>query len=366
MVKQTLVYAYMGVYLVFGAATTIIIKAMDMITIANRNFAHPYIQCSNLFLGESLCLVVYLSYKSIKRKKNRVSRYQQLKRAYSASVPSFYAKLGVLSFGIPGILYVFSIYLMFIGLALSAASIYQIVRSILLLPVFLFSLIFLHRRFYRHQLLGLGLIILGVTVTIIDSFYEKSLSSRDPATGAIVLIVSQIIAGAVLVYEEYLMDKLNIEPIVAVGVEGAVGLTVSLLVLAVLNFIPCSSSDFCNGGMVENTMQVLSDIFSNGWLLLLFVSSFFVIAVLYWSGIYTTRYASALARATLDSARIVLVWVFSLLVSWEDFLWVELLGFVLLIVGTLLYNEILVLPFCGLKESVAAHQVDRHSLRSSI
>ena len=32
----------------------------------------------------------------------------------------------------------------------------------------------------------------------------------------------------------------------------------------------------------------------------------------------------------------------------EDFYWQEAFGFVFLVFGTLIYNEILVLPFCGL------------------
>ena len=195
---------------------------------------------------------------------------------------------------------------------------------------------------------------------MIDSILERSSSSSDPIVGSVVLIVSQIIAGAVLVYEEYLMEKIYVEPIEAVGVEGFVGLCVSSVILVVLNFIPCSDRDFCYGGKVENTLEVMTDIVDNWGLLVLVISTVVVIAVLYWSGIYTTRYASALARATLDSARIVVVWVFSLIVGWESFLWVELVGFIIVIFGTLVYNEIIILPIFGLKESVEMHHIEKN------
>ncbi|OMJ96229.1 hypothetical protein SteCoe_189 [Stentor coeruleus] len=358
MVRRTLIYTYMGIYLIFGAGTTIIIKQMDMITIKDHNFAHPYIQCTNLFLGEALCLLIYMTYKSIKRFRNRTLQYKHLHRSGSKTLSKFYEKLGVLSFGIPGILYVFSIYLMFIGLALSALSVYQIIRGIITLPVLIFSMIFLRRRFYRHHYLGIFFLLLGVIIVSIDSVIEKSISSSDPLIGAIVLIISQLIAGGVFVYEEYLMNKMFVEPIQAVGVEGLVGLILSVLVLIVLNFIPCENNDFCYGGKVENTMQVVEDIIENTRLLILFISSFFVITVLYWAGIYTTRYASALARATLDSSRIVVVWVYSIIAGWETVLWVEIIGFAFVVFGTLVYNEIVVIPCCGFKESVEQHRLE--------
>jgi hypothetical protein len=105
-------------------------------------------------------------------------------------------------------------------------------------------------------------------------------------------------------------------------------------------------------------MQVVEDIVENTKLLILFVSSFFVITVLYWAGIYTTRYASALTRATLDSARIVVVWIYSIIVGWETVLWVEIIGFAFVVFGTLVYNEIVIIPCCGFKESVEQHRLE--------
>ena len=263
MVHKYVIATYMIIYLIFGAGVTIIIKEMDMITIKDHNFAHPYIQCTNLFLGESLCLLIYGTYRFIKRKRYQLTGYRHLHRKLSNTIPLIYSKLGILSFGIPGILYVFSIYLMFIGLVLSAASVYQIIRGILIVPVLLCSLIFLRRKFYRHHFFGVFCIVVGVIIVGVDSIIEKSSSSSDPFVGAIVLIISQIIAGIVLVYEEYLMSKMHVEPIHAIGIEGVTGFAFSLVLLIALNFIPCNNHDFCYGGKVENTVEVLNDIFAD-------------------------------------------------------------------------------------------------------
>ena len=62
-------------------------------------------------------------------------------------------------------------------------------------------------------------------------------------------------------------------------------------------------------------------------------------------GVNVTKYGSASQRSTIDTSRTLLIWTFSVSVGWEPFLGLELLGFFLLVWGTLMYNEILVLPF---------------------
>lgn len=63
-------------------------------------------------------------------------------------------------------------------------------------------------------------------------------------------------------------------------------------------------------------------------------------------GIAVTKYASAAQRSTIDTSRTVLIWMMSCLLGLETFQWRTIPGFIMLVFGTLLYNEIIVLP-CG-------------------
>jgi len=83
------------------------------------------------------------------------------------------------------------------------------------------------------------------------------------------------------------------------------------------------------------------------------------IAAFNFTGISTTKHASALARSTIAAARTLLVWGFSMAVGWEDFVWLQLIGFVFLLFGTLLYNEVLVIPIFGFQESVEKHRLEK-------
>ena len=77
-------------------------------------------------------------------------------------------------------------------------------------------------------------------------------------------------------------------------------------------------------------------------------------------GIATTKYASAAQRSTIDTSRTLLIWIVSCLFLGETFHWECIPGFLCLVFGTLLYNEILVLPILGFdyntKEAIAKRE----------
>lgn len=96
--------------------------------------------------------------------------------------------------------------------------------------------------------------------------------------------------------------------------------------------------------------------FNNIWILVLTITTIFSIACFNSFGIAVTKYASAAQRSTIDTSRTVLIWIFCMIVPGTHPFWgkihvtfkvLQLVGFILLVLGTLMYNEILVLPFGG-------------------
>ena len=57
-----------------------------------------------------------------------------------------------------------------------------------------------------------------------------------------------------------------------------------------------------------------------------------------------TKYASAAQRSTVDTCRTLVIWCVFLAMGSEKFLIGELFGFFLLVLGTLVYNEIIEIP----------------------
>lgn len=58
-----------------------------------------------------------------------------------------------------------------------------------------------------------------------------------------------------------------------------------------------------------------------------------------------TRSVSATSRSTIDTCRTLFIWIVSLGLGWESFKWLQVLGFVLLVYFTFLFNGIVQPPF---------------------
>jgi hypothetical protein len=94
-------------------------------------------------------------------------------------------------------------------------------------------------------------------------------------------------------------------------------------------------------------------------LIALSVGICFSIAFFNGFGVTVTKHASAAQRSTIDTSRTVLIWIFFLAVpvygrKTEHFKVLQLFGFIFLVFGTLVYNEILILPFWGFDQNTKA------------
>jgi hypothetical protein len=57
-----------------------------------------------------------------------------------------------------------------------------------------------------------------------------------------------------------------------------------------------------------------------------------------------TKHINASTRMVLDSLRTLVIWAFSMGVQWEQFCYVQVIGFVVLLSGTVVYNELVRVP----------------------
>lgn len=62
------------------------------------------------------------------------------------------------------------------------------------------------------------------------------------------------------------------------------------------------------------------------------------------AGVSVSKYASSSQRCTIDTSRTLIIWIISLSLGWECFLYGQMIGFIVLVIGTLIYNEIVVVP----------------------
>merc|ERR1740120_583580 len=115
-----------------------------------------------------------------------------------------------------------------------------------------------------------------------------------------------------------------------VGLEGLFGCVIGVALLASLQ-----RTGF------EKSTEAMYMLQSSGWLQFGCVASMFSIAFFNWSGVTVTQQASAVARSTIDVSRTSLIWIAELLLHWNTFSWLQLAGFTVLVIGTLIYNAII-------------------------
>ena len=84
------------------------------------------------------------------------------------------------------------------------------------------------------------------------------------------------------------------------------------------------------------------------------------IAFFNFSGLTISKNASATSRTIVDTLRTIVVWSFFLVMPFvpeetkETFSWLQLVGFLILILGGLIYNEILIIKYWGFADNTKA------------
>lgn len=100
-------------------------------------------------------------------------------------------------------------------------------------------------------------------------------------------------------------------------------------------------NDNANGSL-EDLPDALVQIANSWQLISALFGTIISIAFFNFAGISVTKEISATTRMVLDSVRTVVIWIFALMVGWQDFQWLQVVGFVALLFGMCLYNNVIV------------------------
>ena len=129
-----------------------------------------------------------------------------------------------------------------------------------------------------------------------------------------------------------------------VGLEGFWGCTFMGILLPLFQSFKCEGP-LCRNGVIEDSVMAFQEIQNTPILFLWIFAGMISLGGFNASGVTITKNASAAQRATIDSTRTLFIWAVSLAIGWEAFHVTQLLGFFLLVSGTLVYNEIIEVPF---------------------
>jgi len=164
--------------------------------------------------------------------------------------------------------------------------------------------------------------------------------ARNPTLGAILIVAAQVLAAVQFVVEEKLLKNVDAAPLQVVGWEGFFGLSMTTVVLFVLYWIPGKDNH-----SLESAPFALAQMWNSGPLAAGVIGSIISIAFFNFFGISITKRVSATIRAIIDSTRTFCIWICSLCLGWETFNWLQFGGFIVLVFGSLIANEVLKIPY---------------------
>jgi len=197
-VSKSKLYTIMVMMLVFGAYDTIVLKAQDKYEVeidgVLQEYTHPYFQCLVMFSGQALCLIIYFSKKyCCGPKGNNSSVLEDAPKEVGGLKTSINPVLLL----IPASCDVGASTCMFIGLTQCDASVYQMLRAMLIPVVATFSIVFLKNKYYLHHFVSILFIVVGVLIVGIVSVNSHASGGKSTTTvfGASLILGAQLLTA---------------------------------------------------------------------------------------------------------------------------------------------------------------------------
>ncbi|XP_031178412.1 solute carrier family 35 member F6 [Sander lucioperca] len=324
-----------GLMLTTGSLNTLSAKWADMFSAKGCHgdrehaFTHPFVQAVGMFLGEFSCiaaLYILLCYDR-RRPEPKINPGQSF---------------NPLLFFPPAMCDMTATSIMYVALNMTSASSFQMLRGAVIIFTGLLSVAFLGRRLLPSQWLGIFITILGLVIVGLADFFsghkDDTHKLSDVLTGDLLIIMAQIIVSVQMVLEEKIVYKHDVHPLRAVGTEGFFGFFVLSLLLIPMYFIHVGNFSDNPRQVLEDALDAFCQIGHQPLILLALLGNTVSIAFFNFAGISVTKEISATTRMVLDSLRTLVIWVVSLALGWEQFHGLQVLGFLVLLVGTALYN----------------------------
>eukprot|EP00656_Telonema_subtile_P039914 TRINITY_DN449_c0_g1_i5.p1 TRINITY_DN449_c0_g1~~TRINITY_DN449_c0_g1_i5.p1 ORF type:complete len:421 (-),score=87.63 TRINITY_DN449_c0_g1_i5:192-1454(-) len=300
-------------------------------------FDHPFFQAAGMFLGELSCLFVfYISVWQMRSKGTLTPEEDPKNHTWSPTI-----------FMLPAVCDMTGTSLMYVGLTMTSASNFQMLRGSVVIFTGILSVVFLKRKLKKFHWFSMFLVLIGVAIVGLGGLLVKTDSGDDSKSSSKMMLGNMIIVGAQMVtavqmcVEEKFLGGHNIPALAAVGWEGCWGLLFISVVLVIMYFIPDSSH---HTDRFEDSYDALVQM-SNSWKISVAICGNIVsIAFFNYFGISVTKVMSASHRMVIDSVRTLVIWGFDLALGWDKFSPVQLVGFAILLAGTVFYQEIVEFP----------------------
>jgi len=389
--------------LITGSINTLSVKYADKLSAENTigenvPFNHPFLQACGMFLGEMMCMVAFYVVRFYKKKRREqraaissgIEDDEQRLADQEESEEAEPTPYNPLIFWPAALCDMTATSIQYIALTLTYASSFQMLRGAVIIFTGILSTFVLRRRLGMHRWIGIVFVIIGLCIVglcdilfkpdppsptpppnstflanqsiyetndiheNIHEFYgvmkptlfgnDSDHSGNEQLIGDVLIVCAQIIVASQMVYEEKVVSKYNVPALQAVGWEGTFGFLTLATLLIPFYFIPAGKFGHNPRHVLEDAYDGLFQLTHNWRLGLAFCGTVFSIAFFNFAGISVTKEMSATTRMVLDSVRTLVIWTVSLAIGWQTFQALQLLGFVVLVTGMCVYNDIVIAP----------------------
>jgi drug/metabolite transporter (DMT)-like permease len=344
--------------ILFGSLNTIVRKAqmvtcvrtsfpdsgpgVDACTVPKEEpFNKPWMSNLFMFLGEVLLISITLRKAGPETDSDPSSGAPTVPFHYFA-LP---ASLDVIGSGLSGV-----------GMIFISASVWQMLRGSLILYTAGLSYFWLKREFRKEHYWGLAFAATGLTFVGVSSWLDSqddsllsTQSSSDAVFGIVLTVLSQFCTALQIVFEESLLKSFGYSrpsPAQVVAYEGILGSIMMVVVLVGMQLAPGDDH-----GSFENSIDSVEKMSRSELLQFLIILYLISIALFNYFGMTIAKHLSSVHRTLIDSSRSTVVWAFQLVMwyvfgsevygsKWTSNSFLQFFGFLLIIFGTLVYNEV--------------------------
>ena len=360
------IYLFMLLLLITGSINTIANKLQQNSTSLGVKYkGHQKFITFCMFNGEFLCLFFY--WLKDGRKKNKAPELNETEKINKKKKAKFWYFL------FPALFDILGSSISSISLSFLPSSIYQMFRGAIIIFTCTASILFLKNKYYRQHFLGICIVVIGLIIVGVNAAMGgKEEFDSKIILGIFLVTLSQVFSCFLFVSEEKILKNYDVPPLKAVGMEGMWGVGCYIILLFIFYFIRCEDwydilkDNICIKDDLEGAIRFENALFAfrqiwYSWEIKLYLSMYILsIAFFNFSGLTISKNASATSRTIVDTLRTIVVWTFFLVMPFvpeetkETFSWLQLVGFLILILGGLIYNEILVIKYWGFADNTKA------------
>jgi drug/metabolite transporter (DMT)-like permease len=286
-----------------------------------RKFDHPVFQTLLLFTSQMSFLVVFqLTPRNQKIQQPNISK---------GKLPTRW-----IHFLAPALFDCTSTVLGASALILTHASVYQMLCGTNIVYTSILSTVILYKRYTTRQWCGILCIITGLgCIALSSTNIEKQ--APDPVMGSLLVLIAQLFTAFQVITEEILFTKLDTTPSEVVGKEATYGLIMTLLMAAILYYIPGDGSR--GGNHYENIVDAFYQVANNYLIVWGSLATFLSCALVNYCTMALISGISAIHGTIIRNSRTCLVFLVSICIGWQGIHPFQIVGLLVYAIGVYLY-----------------------------